>query len=279
MNLWRSLLYVPASRMKFLTRLPDLAADALVIDLEDGVAPVDKKPARAHLRQAVAEGYTAKAGTWMLRVNGGASPWLREDLDLAGELRPPVVVLPKAEDPAAVAALAARFAAHGSATGLMIETARGVGRVRELAAAHHQVAALIFGSADYRLSLGARPDEERRWELPALQETLLAARMAGCQAIDSVYFHFRDQEGLRRHAAIARGLGFDGKSAIHPDQLPVIHSVFSSTAEEIAWAETILAQWREQEGDRSGVIVVDGEMIEALHRQVAEKILQKAPKN
>lgn len=274
MNVLRTLLYVPASRMKFLTRLPDLAADALVIDLEDGVAPEDKLSARSHIQRAVAEGYTAKASQWLLRINGIGTPWHAGDLDLASALRPPVVVLPKAEDPVVVAALAARFEAHDSATGLMIETARGVGRVRDLAAAHPRIALLIFGAADYRLSLGARPDPERRWEMHALQEILLAARMTDCQAIDCVYFHFRDLEGLRRDALIARGLGFDGKSAIHPDQLPVIRQVFSSTLEEVAWAETVLAEWKEQEGDKAGVIVIKGEMIEALHLAVAEKILK-----
>ena len=97
-----------------------------------------------------------------------------------------------------------------------IETAHGVGAVRELAGAISSVTMLIFGSGDYRRSLGARPDRSRDWERCALHELLLAARMHDCLAIDSVYFHFRDREGLLQHARIARDLGFDGKTCIHP---------------------------------------------------------------
>ena len=106
-------------------------------------------------------------------------------------------------------------------------------------------------------------------------EILLAARMHRCQAIDAVYFRYKNRDGLVREAEIARSLGFDGKSCIHPGQVEPIHQVFSSTEEEIVWARKILAAWKDQDGDRKGVIVVDGEMIEALHLEVARKILAR----
>ncbi len=260
-----------------LAKLPTLGADAVVLDLEDGVAPADKESARDHLRHAAAEGWLAAAPAWSLRVNAGASPWHAADLDLVDELRPPRVLLPKAESPERVHADAERCSLAGSRIGLMIETARGAGRARDLAGAHPRIDLLVLGSADLRLSLGARPDPERRWELHALGELLLAARMHGCGAVDSVYFHYRDQEGLVRHARVAKDLGFDGKSCIHPDQVPVIHEVFSSTVEEITWAHGVLRAWVEQDGAHNGVVVHDGEMIESLHLEVAERILERAP--
>jgi citrate lyase beta subunit len=273
----RSLLYVPASRPHLLAKLPVLGADAIVLDLEDGVAPGDKAAARDHLRDASAHGLLGAGPPWSLRVNAHGSSWYDGDLDLVEELKPPRVLLAKAETPESVLDVAERIALTDARIGLMIETASGVGRARTLAAAHARVDLLVLGSADLRLSLGARPDDERRWELHALAELVLAARMHGCRAIDSVFFHYREVEGLVTHARVARDLGFDGKSCIHPDQVPTIHQVFSSTAEELTWAHGVLRAWVEQDGATSGVVVLDGEMIEALHLEVAERILERAP--
>jgi citrate lyase beta subunit len=256
-------------------KIPGLCADAFILDLEDGVAPDDKGPAREHLREACHGGLLSEGRAWMLRVNGAETPWHEDDLSLAEGIRPPFVVLPKAENPAEVRDLAAWFAGHGSRTVAMIETARGVVAARELACAHDDVAALIVGSADLRASLGAVPDRERAWERHALAEILLAARAAGIAAFDGVYFHVQDLEGLRRHARIARDLGYDGKTCIHPVQLDVVREVFSSTPEEAAWARRVMAAWEAAPAERSGAIVVEGEMIEALHLDVARRILER----
>jgi citrate lyase subunit beta/citryl-CoA lyase len=274
----RSLLYVPASRPQMLAKLDTLSADAVVLDLEDGVAADEKAAARDHLRAAAKHGRLEASPPWSLRIHGPGSPWHTADLDLVDELRPPRVILAKAESEESVALVAERCALGEMRIGLMIETARGVGRARQLAAADERVDLLVLGSADLRLSLGARPSgDDRAWELAALGEVLLAARMHGCRAIDSVYFSYRDREGLAAHAKVARELGFDGKSCIHPDQVPTIHEVFSSTAEELAWAHGVLRAWVDQNGARSGIVVHDGEMIEALHLEVAERILERAP--
>ncbi len=253
-----------------LGKLDSLAADRLILDLEDGVAPPEKDDARGNLAEMA-----APERPFMLRINPPGTPWHEQDLAAAEQLSPETVLLPKAEDPSEVAGLAARFAGHGSTTGLMIETTLGVGRARELAGAAPDVSILIYGSADLRLSLGARPDGGRVWERHAMGEILLAARMHRCAAIDAVYFHYKDRDGLVREAEIARNLGFDGKSCIHPGQVEPIHEVFSSNSEEIAWARKVLAAWEERAGDSKGVIVVDGEMIEALHLEVARKILTR----
>jgi citrate lyase beta subunit len=268
----RSVLYVPASQQRLLDKIPGLPADLVIVDLEDGVAPGDKDAAREHVRRAVAAGLL-QGRPWMLRVNGGPLGPPAEDLTLVGFAKPDGVVLPKASDVDLVRRLASRFAEHGASTALMIETAAGVARAEQLAGAHPEVRMLIVGSADLRLSLGARPDADRAWERHALSEILLAARVHGVAAIDSVYFHFKDDAGLRRHASIARDLGFDGKSCIHPSQVATIHEVFASTPEELAWARRVLAAWDVGHGDTAGVVAMDGEMIEALHVTVARRIL------
>jgi citrate lyase subunit beta/citryl-CoA lyase len=259
-----------------LAKASSVPADAVLVDLEDGVPPDAKTEARDHVRRAFADG-AFPVGRWGIRVNGVGHPEHASDLDLVAETTPPFAVLPKADDVDAVAGIAGTWAAHGTATGLMIETAAGVGRVRALAAAHPRVTALIVGSADLRLSLRARPDADRTWERHALGEVLLAARMHGCRAIDAVYFRFRDPRGLEREAAIARDLGFDGKSCIHPGQVATIHEVFSSTPEDLAWARAVLEAWRSGDGASRGVVVHDGEMIEALHIDLARRILERAP--
>jgi len=274
----RSVLYVPASRRPLLERIPALRADLVIVDLEDGVAPAEKDAARENVRQAVAAGALAGDRPFMLRVNGGPTGPPPEDLTLVGFAKPAWVVLPKAEDPGLVRLLATRFADHGADTALMIETAAGVGCARAMAGAHAGVRMLILGSADLRLSLGSRPDKKRRWERHALAEVLLAARCHGCAAIDSVYFRYRDEPGLRAHARIARDLGYDGKSCIHPAQVPPIHDVYRSGRDEIAWARRVLAAWAAGDGALRGIVAMDGEMIEALHVTVAERILQRGAK-
>lgn len=271
----RSVLYVPASRRRFLEKIPSLAADLVLVDLEDGVAPAQKDEARDHVRAAVASGLLGPERRWMLRVNGGRLGPPPEELTLVGFAKPSIVVLSKAEDPQFVRALATRFADHGTATALMIETAAGVAAVMELMSAHPSICMAIVGSADLRLSLRARPDPARFWEHHALSRVLLAARRYGHCAIDSVYFHYQDEAGLRAHAAVARQLGYDGKSCIHPDQIPTIHEIYASTPDEAGWARRVLAAWDAGGGPGKGIVAMDGEMIESLHVTAAQRILER----
>ncbi|ANM30038.1 hypothetical protein ABI59_11340 [Acidobacteria bacterium Mor1] len=270
----RSLLYVPARKPEMLRKIGRLGADFYIVDLEDGIGPEHKNSARQIVADVHAEGALPAEG-WALRINAERSAWIDADLELTSAVNPPAVVLPKAEDPQEVARRAATL--QNDALLLMLETAAGVGRARELAA-HPSVRGLVYGSADLRRSLGARPDASRAWERHAMSEILLAARMHGCAAIDAVTFQFRDLDALADDAKIARDLGFDGKSCIHPAQLETVHRVFSSSEEELAWARRVHEAWEREEGERRGVIVVDGEMIEALHVDVARRILERAPR-
>src|SRR6185436_13218415 len=164
---------------------------------------------------------------------------------------------------------------HGARVALTIESARGIAHVRELAGCHPAVGMLILGSADLRLSLAAPEEPARAWERHAMAELLVAARCHGASAIDSVFFRYTDDEGLKHHAGVARGMGFDGKSCIHPRQVEVVHEVFAPTADEVRWAERVRDAWAKGDGASRGVVGMDGEMIEALHVTLADRILRR----
>ncbi|NNE09665.1 MAG: CoA ester lyase [Gemmatimonadetes bacterium] len=268
------MLYVPAHRPAMLAKTQSIPADFFVVDLEDGVAPAEKSAARDNVREAAGKGRLPH-DRWGLRVNHDGSKWFEDDMQLAEEVKPPAVVLPKAEDPVVVASVAGRVTGDDCAIALMIETALGVGRARELAAADGSVNALFYGAADLERSLGARPGADRTWERHAMSEIVLAARMAVCAAIDAVTFAYRNEEKLESDARVARELGFDGKGCIHPAQIETIHRVFSSTSDEVEWAERVLREWKTQDGERAGVVVIGHEMIEGVHVEIARRILAR----
>jgi citrate lyase subunit beta/citryl-CoA lyase len=265
---------MPASRRAFLEKVPSGPADLAIVDLEDAVAPGEKDLARDNVRAAANAGTLSPERPWMLRINAGPQGPPAEDLVLVGFAKPTWVVLPKAEEPNATRTLVARIAEHGARAALMIESARGIAHVGELAGCHPAVGMLILGSADLRLSLAAPEVSDRSWERHAMAELLVAARCHGASAIDSVWFRYEDDAGLRQHAAVARGMGFDGKSCIHPRQVPIVHEVFAPTADEVRWAQQVRAAWEERDGASKGIVSMDGEMIEALHVTLADRILR-----
>lgn len=273
----RSWLYVPATRERMLASAAGRGADVVIVDLEDGVPPREKGAARERILSRAARDLAWAGDRWALRVNPPGTTWHDDDLRAAQAIRPPAIVVPKVEDPSAIASMARVARGWGGVVAAMIETARGATEAAAIASSDRAVAALIVGSADLRRSIGARPDDDRSWERHVLAEVLLAARASSCAAVDSVYFRFRDAAGLERHARVARDLGYDGKTCIHPSQIPVVHRVFSSTPDEIAWAEAVIAGWEREDGARRGVVVVDGEMIEALHLKVARRPLDRRP--
>ena len=257
-------------------------ADILVLDLEDGVHRGRKEAARGRLSRSLAE-LAAGGAAVAVRVNPPGSPLGRQDLEAIREAareasRETVrnagfaaVLLPKVETVAAVRE-AGRLLAAAMPLWLMIETARGAAAVFELAR-EDGVSGLVFGSADYRLSLGSRASPEERELDHARQRILLAARAAGVCCWDAPWFAFRDLEGLRRSARRAFEFGFDGKSAIHPAQLPVIHEEFTPTAEERAWAERVVRAMEDAGARGEAVAELDGELLEELHLRQAKRLL------
>jgi citrate lyase subunit beta/citryl-CoA lyase len=249
-------------------------ADALIVDLEDGVLPEAKAQARARALALWAEAGFATADV-LLRVNAPGSPWHDEDLAAAARLRPRAVVLPKCEDAETVRRCAA--ALPGLSLFLMLETARGVLAAPELARLP-QVEALVFGGADMRESLRAlRHPEEDEIAVPR-GLIVIAARAAEKAAFDTPFFDYRDAAGLQRSAQRGRTLGFDGKTAIHPGQIPDINAAFAPSGLEVERARRVLAALEEAARLGRSVATVDGELVEPLHARAARRTLARAEK-
>jgi citrate lyase subunit beta/citryl-CoA lyase len=280
-RLLRSFLYAPGSRPDLLEKALDAGADAVILDLEDAVAPADKVTARRAVADLVARRAPAAACQVHVRVNRGPDGY---DLDdVAAVVAPGLAALrlPKAVSAAEVAAVAELLdeleAARGLPAGTVglyptVETAAGVDRCRELATAP-RVVSLAFGAADFLADIGAHGGDGYEPTLLARSALVLASRVAGiAPPVDGAWTRLDDEEGLRRSSRWARSLGFAGRSAIHPRQLPVIHEVFTPTAEEIAWARRVVAAL----GERSATAVVDGGFVDPAAARRARRLLALA---
>jgi citrate lyase subunit beta/citryl-CoA lyase len=271
-RLRRSLLYVPASSEAMLGKAGSRGADVLIVDLEDGVLPDAKDAARARAQRLWPE-LDFGGSEALLRVNAAGTAWQEPDLASAARIRPAGVVLPKCEDPSAVAGAAGRL--PETPLFLMVETARGVLAAPELARVE-QVAGLLFGAADFRASVRASRDPDETELLLARGALVLAARAAGVLVFDTPFFDYRDDVGLERSARRARMLGFDGKTAIHPGQVAVLNRVFAPTADEVERARAVVAALEAAAREGRGVATVEGEMVEALHAAEARRTLARA---
>ncbi len=277
----RSSLSVPGSSERMLLKATRLAADEVVADLEDSVADDAKARAR-ELVAAFLEHAESLAPTVAVRINALAGPWGERDVvELVRRAGPEIgsLILPKverAEDVAAVERLLDGLGGRAERVRLqaLIETAAGLLRVGEIAAASSRLEALILGYADLAASLGRAPGVTTPESWSYAQETLLvAARAFGLQAIDGPYLEIRDDGGLQRRAEHVRALGFDGKWAVHPGQLAIINAAFTPAPEELARARSILDALAGAEG--RGAVELHGEMIDEASRKLALEVIAR----
>ena len=249
-------LFVPADRPERFAKAAASDADAVILDLEDAVAPASKAAGRA----ALATDFTRKPV--IVRVNARGTPWHDEDMAAVARLGLAAIMLPKVETVQDTG-----IVAGGAAVIALIETAAGMARVREIAA-EGQAAALAFGTVDYVADLGC--DHSREALLTARSEVVLASRLGGlAMPIDGVTLDVRNPHVAQDDAAYARGLGFGGKLAIHPAQTAPILQGMGPQAAEIEWARRVLAS-----GD--GAAAVDGAMVDEPVRIRARAILVRA---
>jgi citrate lyase beta subunit len=263
-RLRRTCLTVPASSARMLEKAATLPADEVVVDLEDGVAPEEKETARERLAGARAE------GTLAVRINGLTTPWWRDDLAAVAEARPDVVVVPKLESAEDVAAVA-ELLPESVGLDVQIETARGLVEVERIAAAGGPLEALVFGPGDFGASLGVPvlTIGAGSWDY-ALARISVAAHAFGLQAIDGPYADLRDVDGLRASARRALAHGFGGKWVVHPDQIAPVAEIFTPSRQEAERARRILAAGE-------GAVLVDGEMVDAATKRLAEAVLARLP--
>ncbi len=273
----RSCLSVPARPARKLEKARGLRADEIVLDLEDSVPPDLKQEARDAVAAALTEeGWESPSIS--VRVNGPATPWHEDDLRaIAGSGRLASVIVPKVESAADLRraeSLLSEADREGAGLQALIESARGLQRVEEISTASERLQALILGPADMSVSLGfPSPQEGSHWDF-VRGAVLVAARSAGLQAIDGPFLQISDLDGLRASAERARDFGFDGKWALHPDQIAPLNEVFSPSAAEVAQAEAIVEAL--QAAPQSGALMLEGEMIDEASLKRAQLVMARA---
>lgn len=260
--------------------------DEIVIDLEDSVVPSEKDAARERLLpmlETIESGEPAVA----VRINAPRSPWCHRDLEVLAGAPAALhsIVVPKVESAGDVAFLERLLDGVEAAAGrsrplgvqLLIETAAGLARVEEIVAASARVEGMILGYADLTASLGrARGGGFESWR-GAQERLLVAARANIRQAIDGPFFNLEDAAGLEAACRRAADLGFDGKWAIHPAQIPVINAAFMPSAEQVERARALLAHLRDAEATtRTGAVRFEGEMIDEAMAADARRVLARA---
>ena len=270
----RSALYMPGSNARALEKAKTLAADTLILDLEDAVSPDAKESARNQVCDAVRAGGYGKREIF-IRANGADTPWVLDDLAAIGGSGADGVLLPKIEDVATV--WAARDAVSGAASMMqvwcMVETPKGV-----LAAAAIADAAdgLVMGTSDLAKELRAAHTPDRQPMLTSLGLCLLAARAAGVPILDGVYLDLDDGDGFAAACRQGAVLGFDGKTLIHPKQLDAANEAFAPSPDEVAWSRRIIDVHAEAEAEGVGIVLVDGKLIENLHVAEAHRLVALA---
>lgn len=275
----RSVLYMPGANARALDKARALPADALILDLEDSVAPDAKEEARTRVAEAVAAGgYGHREVT--VRVNAPGTPWHADDLRAAAEAGPDAVVVPKVDDPGTVTAVVAALEAAGApdrtAVWAMLETPAAVLDARRIAAASARLTVLVMGTNDLAKELRAAHVPGRAPLLAALSSALLAGRAEGRVVLDGVYNDVQDLDGFTAETRQARDLGFDGKTLIHPKQIEPCNRVFTPAAEDVDRARRILEAFDQATSQGRGVVTVDGRMIENLHVEEARRLLALA---
>ena len=275
----RSVLYMPGSNARALEKGRGLAADALILDLEDAVAPDAKRLARDRVMAALAEGgYGARE--LVIRVNGPDSPWGRDDLVAVAASGAHAVLLPKVDGAGAVAEAAAVLDAHGAPGDLaiwcMMETPLGMLHAEEIVSADARVACLVMGTSDLAKDLHAAHTRDRLPLLTGLSLCLLAARAYGVAIVDGVHLDLADDEGFAHSCRQGADLGFDGKTLIHPKTIAVANRVFAPSADQVDWSKKIIAAHGEAGAQGKGIVVVDGRLIENLHVEAARRLVALA---
>ncbi|GGF48173.1 citrate lyase subunit beta [Marmoricola endophyticus] len=275
----RSALSVPGDRPDRVRKALASAADEVVVDLEDAVAPDGKEAARGTVVDLLAALDPAERDRLAVRVNGRRTPWYVHDVAaLAACATPPAgVVLPMAESAEDLRDLDRRLAGTQVRTQALVETAEGLHRVDEIAGTGDRLLGLVLGYADLATSLGrdVGPGGDVAW-LPVQHALLLAARRHGVQALDGPFLDFRDTEGGAAAHAWAARLGFDGTWVVHPAQLDAANAAFTPTAEQVSRARAVVDAFEESLSGGAGAVGLDGAMLDRPVYDRARQVLARA---
>lgn len=275
----RSVLYMPGANARALDKARSLDADALILDLEDAVAPDAKAQAREQVADALRTGGYGRREC-IVRINALDTPWGLQDVQAIARCGADAVLLPKVQSAEQLAALVQALDAAGAPADLplwaMAETPLGFLRLDAIAGGHPRLAAIVVGTSDLVKDLHARHTPSREETLLARSMAVMAARAHGLAVLDGVHLDLHDDAGLEAACKQGRDQGFDGKTLIHPKQIAAANAAFAPTKEELATARKRLDAWRAAQAAGQGVAVVDGALVENLHALDAERQLALA---
>jgi citrate lyase subunit beta/citryl-CoA lyase len=274
----RSVLYMPGSNARALEKAKTLAADGVILDLEDSVAPDAKEAARRQVIDAVKAGGFGGREVF-IRVNGIDTPWHADDLSAAAHAAPDAILVPKISSPAMLEMVGRRLLDMHidlkTRIWAMIETPLALFNILPIAAeakdSESRLAGFVLGTNDLAKDTRARIVPGRAPMLPWLTTCIAAARVYGIDVLDGVYNDVGNAQGFAAECAQARDLGFDGKTLIHPSQIETCNQTFSPSADEVAWAARIIAEFDRPENKDKGVVAIDGRMVERLHAEIARR--------
>ena len=274
----RSCLYIPGANARALEKAKSLPADTLILDLEDAVAPDVKADAREAIRGAVA-GRAYGAREVVIRVNGLDTEWGRDDLAMAATAGVDGVLVPKIARGKDVRAVNKSLNDAGAASDLalwvMIEMPLAVLNIRKIAkkSTKTRLAGFVIGTNDLAKELSAEQTTDRLAFLFSLSAAVAAARAYGLAVIDGVYNDIRNEGGLSEECEQGRVLGFDGKTLIHPGQIETANRVYSPSEAELSHAKDVVEAFALPENRGKGVISLNGQMVELLHLEQAERLI------
>jgi len=277
----RSVLYMPGSNARALEKAKTLPADALILDLEDAVAPDAKASAREQVCGAVkAGGYGPREV--IIRANGLDTPWGRDDILAAAAARPDGILIPKVSNPETLQEVGKLLAGapDNIRVWAMVETPAAMLDIARISAAARdrstRLACFVMGTNDLAKETRARFVPGRAPMLPWLSLALTAARAEGLDILDGVYNNISDMDGFRAECEQGRDFGFDGKTLIHPTQVEPANEIFAPPAAEVEWARKIIAAFQLPENAGKGVLSVDGKMVEILHAEMGKRVVAVA---
>ena len=275
----RSILYMPGSNARALEKGRGLAADGLILDLEDAVAPDAKEMARRQIVEALKTGGYGQREL-IVRVNAGLSPWGKDDIVAMATSGADAILLPKVDSGAMVREAEKLMEDSGApddmAIWCMMETPLGMLHAEEIAFASPRLGGFVLGTSDLAKDLHATHTRDRLPMITSLGLCLLAARAAGIAIVDGVHLDLADDEGFENSCRQGLELGFDGKTLIHPKTIDIANQVFAPSEQEVAWSRTIIAAHAEAEKEGKGVIVIEGKLIENLHVENAQRLVDLA---
>jgi citrate lyase subunit beta/citryl-CoA lyase len=274
----RSVLYMPGSNARAIEKARTLPADAVILDLEDSVAPDGKASARTQVMEAVIAGGFGTREV-IVRINGLDTEWWLDDLNAVAKAKPDAVLVPKVSRPGHLEDVAERLvdisADHKIKVWAMMEMPLAMLNARDIAAAAKDVetrlSAFVMGTNDLAKDTRARITPGRAPMLPWLMGCVAAARAFGIDILDGVYNDLGNAEGFAQECAQARDMGFDGKTLIHPNQIEPCNVAFSPSADDVALARKIIAAFDLPENKDKGVVQLDGRMVERLHADMARR--------